>query len=54
MKEYQKAVSDYTKAIDIDSKFVNAYKNRANAYLMMGEKELAEADRRKAQELESN
>jgi len=32
LKEYQKAIADYTKAIDINPRYAKAYYNRGNAY----------------------
>jgi len=50
-KEYDKAIADYTKAIQIDPKFASAYSNRGSAYGMKGEYDKAIADFNKAMEL---
>lgn len=50
-KEFDKAVEDYTQAIQLDPKYKRAYLNRANAYDALGQKELAEADRKTAADL---
>ena len=49
--EFQKAIADFTKAIEIDPNFEAAYRHRGDTYQLMGEKELAQADRKKADEL---
>lgn len=37
--EYEKALDDYDKAIELDPKYVKAYSNRGNAYKAMDEYE---------------
>lgn len=48
LEELDKAVEDYTQAIQQDPKYKRAYLSRANAYDALGQKELAEADRKTA------
>ncbi len=50
-KEFEKAIKDFTRAIQLDTKYKNAYLNRAYAYEALGQKALAEADRKAAAEL---
>jgi tetratricopeptide (TPR) repeat protein len=49
--EYDKAIADETKAIEIDPKFAEAYVNRGIAYLAKGEHDKAIADFTKAIQL---
>jgi serine/threonine protein kinase/Tfp pilus assembly protein PilF len=49
----EEAVKDYTDAIKIDPKYARAYHNRAVAYLKLNDRLNAEADEKKAKELES-
>ncbi len=51
-KEHDKAIADFSKALELDPKHAFAYKNRADAYEAKGEKMLADKDRQKAKELE--
>lgn len=51
LEQYEKAIEDYTQAIKLDPKYKRAYQNRAKAYLAIGEKELAKADEKTANEL---
>ncbi len=51
-KEYDLAIADSRKAIELNPKYVLAYYNRAVAYEAKGEKMLADKDRQKARELE--
>ena len=53
MKEYDKAIDDYSKAIELDPSLYITYRNRSEAYDALGQHDLAEADRKKAAELES-
>ena len=53
MKEYDKAIDDYSKAIELDPSLYITYRNRALAYDALNHPDLAEADRKKADELES-
>jgi tetratricopeptide (TPR) repeat protein len=50
-KEYDKAIADYTQAIQIDPNFATAYYNRASAYGMKTEYDKAIADYTRAIEL---
>jgi tetratricopeptide (TPR) repeat protein len=49
--EYDLAISDYTKAIEINPKHAFAYNNRAVAYYFKGEYDKAQEDVHKAQSL---
>lgn len=51
LKRYKEAIEDYTQAIKLNPKYKKAYQNRAKAYLAIGEKELAKADEKTAEEL---
>jgi len=51
LEELEKALEDYTRAIQLDPKHKRAYQNRAKIYASMGQKALAEADRKAAAEL---
>lgn len=51
LKKYAEAIEDYTRAIQLSPKLKVAYQNRARTYSIIGEKALAEADRKKAEEL---
>ena len=50
--EVNRAIADYSKAIQLNPDFILAYQNRAKAYERMGAKVKAKADRDKAAELE--
>jgi tetratricopeptide (TPR) repeat protein len=50
-KNYEKAIDDYTRAIQIDSRLAEAYYNRGLARINAGKKELGMADLSKAGEL---
>jgi tetratricopeptide (TPR) repeat protein len=50
-KDFQTAIQNYTKAIEIDGDFAEAYYNRGLTYLFIGEKEKGLADLSKAGEL---
>lgn len=50
-KNYAKALEDYTRAIQLHPEYKKAYLNRAKVYSAIGEEALAEADRKKAEEL---
>lgn len=52
LKDYERAIADFTKAIEIDPKFAVAYFNRGVAFGSLGEIEKAEADFKKAYELD--
>ena len=47
----EKAIEDYTRAIQLKPEYKKAYRNRAGVYSAIGEEALAEADRKKAEEL---
>jgi tetratricopeptide (TPR) repeat protein len=51
MGDYENAISDYTKAIEIDPKYAVAYYNRGNIYYSRGEYDKAWEDIRKAKSL---
>ena len=42
--DYDAAIADYTRAIEIDPNFALAYNNRGNAYRRIGNDDAAEAD----------
>lgn len=50
--KFEDAVKDYTKAIELRPDYEYHYSDRANAYEKLGKKDLAEADKKKAEELE--
>ena len=50
-KDYQGAIADYTKAIELSPDFTQAYHKRGVAYLMLGPKSKARADFKRAIEL---
>jgi tetratricopeptide (TPR) repeat protein len=47
-----RAIADYSKAIQLKPDFILAYRNRAGAYEKMGDRARAKADRDKVAELE--
>ena len=49
---YEEAIKDYSKAIELDGKFIPAYYNRGNAYCEKGSYEEAIKDYSKAIELD--
>ncbi|WP_235318134.1 tetratricopeptide repeat protein [Porphyromonas gulae] len=49
---YEEAIKDYSKAIELDGKFVDAYYNRGNAYYKKGSYDEAIKDYSKAIELD--
>ena len=51
LEQYENAISDYSKAIEIDSTFMMPYHNRSNAYKTLGMYDKADADIIKVQEL---
>lgn len=51
IKEYAKAVTDLTRAIQLDPTYYWSYKQRAKAYRMLGKLRLAQADERKADQI---
>jgi len=51
-QEYQKAIDDCSKAIELDPKNADAYNNRGNAYASLGEYQKAIDDCSKAIELD--
>lgn len=50
--DYDRAISDYTKAIELDPKNSDAYYNRGNTYVMKGNFDLAISDFTRAIELD--
>ena len=44
MKQYQKAIEQYSKAIEIDPNNITAYINRFNAYKLIGDIANAQKD----------
>ena len=50
-KEFEKAVHAFDRAIEIDNNFADAYLYRSCAFAELGDEEAAEADRKKAVEL---
>ena len=52
LMNYSAAIRDCTKAIELDPNYATAYKNRAKAYRAIGKIDLAEADEKRAEELE--
>ena len=50
--KHAQAIQNYTKAIQLDSEFANAYHNRGWAYYLTNERDLALADIDKAIELD--
>lgn len=54
IKEYEKAIADYTKAIDLNPQYAEAYNNRGNAYCAEGEDRQALNDYNKAINLNPN
>ena len=51
LKQTEKAIGDYTKAIQLDPKLPLAYTNRGTAYKELGKEKEAEADFAKAKML---
>ena len=51
--QYDQAISDYSKAIEIDPKFATAYNNRGIAYRQKGQYDQAISDYNKALEINS-
>jgi len=51
LKDNQGAIADYTKAIELNSKYALAYTNRGTAKGIIGDKEGAIADYKKAAQL---
>ena len=54
LHEFEKAINDFTKVIEVDSTNVSSYYNRSNAYLYLEKYELAMEDIEKAILLEPN
>jgi TonB family protein len=50
--KFEEAVKDYTKAIELRPDYHSYYSDRATAYEKLGKKDLAEADKKKGEELE--
>lgn len=51
LKKYAEAIEDYARAIQLNPECKKAYLSRARVYSVIGEEVLAEADRKKAEEL---
>lgn len=51
LEKFAEAIHDYTRAIQLNPEYKTAYLNRADAYSAIDEEALAEADRKKAEEL---
>ena len=51
MKKYTDAITDYTKAIELEPADAKLFNNRANAYKAMGKDKEAEDDLAKAKNL---
>jgi tetratricopeptide (TPR) repeat protein len=51
MGDYDKAIADYTRLIEISPRLALAYYNRGYAYYKKGENAKAEADFKKARDL---
>jgi len=54
LKEYKKAIDDYSRSIKLDDSRAIVFTNRASAYEAMGESALAEADRKTAEAIQLN
>ncbi len=52
LKQYEKAIEDYTKATELDSELKEAYIGRAKVYRLLDKPELAELDEAKIKELD--
>ncbi|PKB74146.1 MAG: hypothetical protein BZY72_03435 [SAR202 cluster bacterium Io17-Chloro-G8] len=52
--KFQEAIDQFTKAIALDSKYVDAWERRAEAYAQLGRPKHAEEDRRHLQGLDPN
>ena len=51
IEDYQEAITDYTKAIEINPEFSDAYFNRGIAKIIIDEKEAGCSDLHKARDL---
>ena len=51
LKQYPAAVEDFTKAIELNPTWADAFANRAEAYRALGQEDNAEADEERAKEL---
>ena len=51
-KKYNKAIENFTKALEINPKFAIVYKARSQAYILLGQNDKADADYKKAIELD--
>jgi tetratricopeptide (TPR) repeat protein len=47
LKEYDKAIADYTKAMELDPENADYYDERAEVYDMLGNSSKAQQDRKK-------
>lgn len=54
LKQYDKAVEDYSDAIELNSEFKEAYIGRAKVYHLLDKPELAKLDDDKAKELDTD
>jgi tetratricopeptide (TPR) repeat protein len=52
--ELDKAIADYTKAIELKPDYADAYYNRGGAWLRLGEREKAKSDMATAREMGSD
>jgi tetratricopeptide (TPR) repeat protein len=50
-QEYGQAIADYTRAIEIDPAYAQAYQNRASTYYKLGQLDKFADDYKKCQEL---
>jgi tetratricopeptide (TPR) repeat protein len=51
MGQYERAIQDYNKALEINPQFASAYKNRGLAYQALGKTAEADGDFKKYEEL---
>ena len=51
--QHQNAINNYTKVIQLDPEYANAYNNRGIAYRALGQPALADADKTMACSLDS-
>ena len=52
--DYENAIQDYDRAIQLDPNFATAYNNRSDAYYNLGKYAEADADKAKACSLDAN
>jgi Tfp pilus assembly protein PilF len=53
-QKYQEAIDQFTKAIALDSNYVEAWERRAEAYVQLGRPQQAEDDRRHLKGLDTS